>query len=319
MQTISRTDYTFPNQTALYHGKVRDVYTIANQYMVMIATDRISAFDVIQPKPIPHKGQVLNQIAEYFLEATRDIAPNWLINVPDPNVSFGRKCKPFMVEMVIRDCLVGHAWREYQRGKRELCGVKLPDGMKEYDRFPSPIITPTTKADEGHDESIAAEEIVAQNIVAFDDWSKLVELTYKLFARGQDMAKKRGLYLADTKYEFGTLDGQIYIIDEIHTPDSARYFYADSYQAFINGDTTNPPIHLSKEFVRQWLIEHKFAGQPGQKVPTMSDEVVQHISDKYIELFEQITGRTFQPEDEFIDVLKRIENNVLKELEGVKT
>ncbi|MES2971915.1 MAG: phosphoribosylaminoimidazolesuccinocarboxamide synthase [Patescibacteria group bacterium] len=317
MQTISSTDFHLPNQTAAYHGKVRDVYTIADKYVVMVATDRISAFDVVQPKPIPHKGQVLNQLAEYFLSATRDIAPNWLVSVPDPNVSIGLKCEPYRVEMVIRDCLIGHAWREYESGKRVLCGVELPEGLKEYDRFPAPIITPATKADEGHDEDISGEEIIARGIVPFDEYKKLTYLTQLLFARGQDMALDRGLFLADTKYEFGKLDGQIYVIDEIHTPDSARYFYSDSYDAFIAGESTEPPKHLSKEFVRQWLIQHGFAGLTGQTVPEMSDEVVQEISDKYIELFKQITGAEFVPMSENEDIIKRIENNLTKALENL--
>lgn len=316
-QTIDRTEFSFPNQTAVHHGKVRDVYTIADTYMVLVASDRISAFDVILPAPIPYKGQVLNQVAEYFLERTKDIAPNWLLSVPDPNVSLGTKCEPFKIEMVIRGALIGSSWRNYQNGVRELCGEILPDGLQEYDAFPEPIITPTTKADAGHDEDIAPADIIAQGLATAEEFEELSNIARKLFARGQEMAAERGLYLADTKYEFGKKDGKIYVIDEIHTPDSSRYFYKDSYDQYLADRTKPSPRHLSKEFVREWLMENGFSGQEGQQVPEMTDEFVQAISDHYIELYEQVTGQTFARDDEATPILERIESRVtqaLKEL-----
>jgi phosphoribosylaminoimidazole-succinocarboxamide synthase len=308
IQALVRTDFKFPAQTGLYHGKVRDVYTINGNLLISVATDRISAFDVILPRPIPFKGQVLNQLAAYFLEATQDIVPNWLQAVPDPNVSVGAKAEPFKVEMVIRGHLVGHAWREYQAGKRELCGVSLPDGLKEYDIFPEPILTPTTKADEGHDVDISAAEIIAQELVTNDDWCRLSKYTKALFAKGQAMAAERGLVLTDTKYEFGKVDGKIILIDEIHTPDSSRYFYADSFET--------APKHLSKEFVREWLMANGFSGQAGQQVPAMTDEFVTQVSERYIELYEQLTGQKFAKAAGG-DIMKRIEANVNKYLETV--
>lgn len=313
---IETTNFTFPQQTGLYHGKVRDVYTINDTYLVAVASDRISAFDVILPRAIPHKGQVLNQTATYFLEKTADIAPNWLLSVPDPNVSIGYKCESFKIEMVVRGLLVGHAWREYAAGKRQLCGVKLPDGMQEYDAFPKPIITPSTKADEGHDEDISAEDIIQKGLATKEQWQELCNLTQKLFARGQEMARERGLVLADTKYEFGLFDNKIYLIDEIHTPDSSRYFYKDSYEAFIADRAKEPPKHLSKEFVRQWLLDNNFSGQNGQTTPEMTDEIVQSISRRYIELYEQVTGQTFVPATDD-NPQQRIETSVTKALQTV--
>lgn len=307
-KALVETNYNFPGQTAVYHGKVRDVYSIGDDTLVMIATDRISAFDVILPKGIPFKGQVLNQIASYFLDATRDIVPNWKLATPDPMVSVGVRCEGFRVEMIIRGYLTGSAWREYKAGCRELCGVKLPDGMRENQAFPEPIITPTTKADEGHDENISREQIIAQGIVDKDDYEQMERYTRALFARGQEMAREKGLILVDTKYEFGKHDGKVYLIDEIHTPDSSRYFYADGYEErFEKGE---PQRQLSKEFVRQWLIENGFMGQAGQKVPEMTDEIVKQISDRYIELYEQVTGQSFVKAD--TDCLtERIASNVL--------
>lgn len=307
-KALVETNYNFPGQTAVYHGKVRDVYSIGDDTLVMIATDRISAFDVILPKGIPFKGQVLNQIASYFLDATRDIVPNWKLATPDPMVSVGVRCEGFRVEMIIRGYLTGSAWREYKAGCRELCGVKLPDGMRENQAFPEPIITPTTKADEGHDENISREQIIAQGIVDKDDYEQMERYTRALFARGQEMAREKGLILVDTKYEFGKHDGKVYLIDEIHTPDSSRYFYADGYEErFEKGE---PQRQLSKEFVRQWLIENGFMGQAGQKVPEMTDEIVKQISDRYIELYEQVTGQPFVKAD--TDCLtERIATNVL--------
>ncbi|MEK7600151.1 MAG: phosphoribosylaminoimidazolesuccinocarboxamide synthase [Patescibacteria group bacterium] len=313
IQAIATTDFRFPRQTALYHGKVRDVYTLEDGLLVSVATDRISAFDVILPRTIPYKGQVLNQLAAHFLEATKDIADNWLIAVPDPNVSVGHKAEPFKVEMVVRGCLVGHAWREYQAGARQLCGQEMPEGLKEYDAFPSPIITPTTKADEGHDEDISEADILSSGLVSKQDWQQLKGLTLKLFARGQEMAKAQGLVLADTKYEFGKLDGQIILIDEIHTPDSSRYFYADSYHKYVDGGSDKPK-NLSKEFVREWLMENGFSGQDGQELPTMTDDFVTQISDRYIELYEQLTGEAFTKVSSD-DLLKRIQTNLTNYLE----
>jgi len=292
----------------VYHGKVRDVYNINDDLMVMVATDRISAFDVILPKGIPYKGQVLNQIAAKFLDATSDICPNWKLSTPDPMVTVGLKCEGFRVEMIIRSILTGSAWREYKNGCRELCGVKLPDGMKENERFPEPIITPTTKADEGHDMNISREEIIAQGIVSEEDYKVMEEYTRKLFARGQMIAEKQGLILVDTKYEFGKRDGKVYLIDEIHTPDSSRYFYAEGYEEKLaKGE---PQKQLSKEFVRQWLIEHNFMNEPGQVMPEITDEYAMSVSDRYIELYEHIIGERFEKAADSDDIAKRIEENV---------
>ena len=298
----------------MYHGKVRDVYTIDNNLMVMVATDRISAFDVILPEGIPYKGQVLNQIASHFLEATADIVPNWRLSSPDPMVTVGYRCEGFPVEMIIRGYLTGSAWREYAAGARELCGVKLPDGMRENERFPEPIITPTTKAAEGHDENISREEIIAQGLVSEKDYEQMEAYTRALFARGTDMAAEKGLILVDTKYEFGKRDGKVILIDEIHTPDSSRYFYADGYkERFEAGE---PQRQLSKEFVRQWLIDHNFMGKEGQTVPEMTPEFCEEVSQRYIELYEHITGLKFQPAPS--DNLEgRIEKNLLDCLENL--
>ena len=285
---------TIPGLINTYHGKVRDVYYIENELLVMIASDRISAFDVILPKPIPYKGQVLNQIAAYMLEATKDICPNWLISTPAPNVAIGQKCTPFKIEMVVRGNLVGHAWRTYQAGGRTLCGVTLPEGLKENDYFPSPIITPSTKASEGHDEDISKEAIIAEGLASAEDWAILEKYALALFERGKDIAAKRGLILVDTKYEFGKIGDTIYLMDEIHTPDSSRYFYADGFEA--RQASQEKQKQLSKEFVREWLIENNFMGKEGQTVPAMSEEWIQTISKRYIELYEQIIGATFQPE-----------------------
>jgi len=285
---------TIPGLLNTYHGKVRDVYYIENELLVMIASDRISAFDVILPKPIPYKGQVLNQIAAYMLEATKDICPNWLINTPAPNVAIGKKCTPFKIEMVVRGNLVGHAWRTYQAGGRTLCGVTLPDGLKENDYFPSPIITPSTKASEGHDEDISKEAIIADGLASAEDWAILEKYALDLFARGKEIAAKRGLILVDTKYEFGKIGDTIYLMDEIHTPDSSRYFYADGFEA--RQASQEKQKQLSKEFVREWLIENNFMGKEGQTVPEMSEEWIQTISKRYIELYEQIIGEAFKPE-----------------------
>ena len=292
----------------MYHGKVRDVYNINDDLMVMVATDRISAFDVILPKGIPFKGQVLNQIAAKFLDATSDICPNWKLATPDPMVTVGLKCEGFRVEMIIRSILTGSAWREYKNGCRELCGVKLPDGMKENERFPEPIITPTTKADEGHDMNISREEIIAQGIVSEEDYNVMEDYTRKLFARGQMIAEKQGLILVDTKYEFGKRDGKVYLIDEIHTPDSSRYFYAEGYER--NLQEGKPQRQLSKEFVRQWLIEHDFMNEPGQTMPEITDEYAESVSERYIELFEHITGEKFEKAGDSDDIAQRIEQNV---------
>ena len=310
-KTLTHTDFHFPGQKSVYHGKVRDVYDINDDLLVMIATDRISAFDVILPKGIPFKGQVLNQIAATFLDATADIVPNWKIATPDPMVTVGLKCEGFRVEMIIRGYLTGSAWREYAAGCRELCGVKLPDGMRENERFPEPIITPTTKAEAGHDENISKEEIIAQGIVSREDYEQMERYTRALFARGTEMAAEKGLILVDTKYEFGKRDGKVILIDEIHTPDSSRYFYNDGYQErFEKGE---PQKQLSKEFVRQWLIDHNFMGKPGQVVPEMTDEYCQSVSARYIELYEHIVGKKFVPADDD-DITARIERNVLKQL-----
>jgi phosphoribosylaminoimidazole-succinocarboxamide synthase len=285
--------FNFPGQTSFYSGKVRDVYTINNQWLVMIASDRISAFDVILPRPIPFKGQVLNQIAAYMLNATKDICPNWLIDTPAPNVSFGKKCIPFKLEMVVRGNLVGHAWRTYQSGKRELCGAKLPENLKENDFFPEPIITPSTKADAGHDEDISPTEILEKGLVSQKEWETLKEYTLKLFKRGKEIAEKRGLILADTKYEFGKIGEDIILMDEVHTPDSSRYFYAEGFQERqLKGERQK---QLSKEFVREWLIANNFMGKEGQTVPEMNDDWIQTISNRYIELYEKIIGEKFIP------------------------
>ncbi len=309
MATLTRTDFNFPGQTGVYHGKVRDVYSVdGNNLLVMVATDRISAFDVILPKGIPFKGQVLNQIATYFLEATADLVPNWRLATPDPMVTVGYRCEGFPVEMIIRGYLTGSAWREYAAGARELCGVKLPDGMRENERFPEPIITPTTKAAEGHDENISREEIIAQGLVSEEDYKQMEEYTRALFARGTEMAREKGLILVDTKYEFGKRDGKVILIDEIHTPDSSRYFYAEGYdERFEKG---LPQRQLSKEFVRQWLIDNGFMGKEGQTVPEMTPEFCNEVSERYIELYEHITGRKFEkaPEEHLAE---RIESNVL--------
>ncbi|WP_257666108.1 phosphoribosylaminoimidazolesuccinocarboxamide synthase [Parapedobacter tibetensis] len=291
MNTLKETNFNFEDQTAFYRGKVRDVYTIANKYLAMVATDRISAFDVVLPRAIPCKGQVLNQIAAKFLKATQDIVPNWVIDVPDPCVTIGHLCQPFKVEMVIRGYLSGHAWREYNAGKRQICGEALPDGLHEDDRLPEPIITPTTKAAVGHDEDISRADILKQGIVSEADYLQLEAYTKALFSRGTSLAAERGLILVDTKYEFGKLDGEIVLIDEIHTPDSSRYFYADSYDMLQK--ESKPQRQLSKEFVRKWLIENGFQGKDGQEVPEMTNEIVSSISERYIELFEHITGEQF--------------------------
>lgn len=306
-KTLVRTDFNFEGQTNVYHGKVRDVYSIGNDILVMVATDRISAFDVILPKGIPSKGQVLNQIAASFLDATADIVPNWKLATPDPMVTVGKKCEGFAVEMIIRGYLTGSAWRAYKEGCREICGVKLPDGMRENERFPEPIITPTTKAAEGHDEDISREDIIAKGIVSKEDYEQVEKYTRALFARGTEIAASKGLILVDTKYEFGKADGKVILMDEIHTPDSSRYFYADGYQEkFEKGE---PQKQLSKEFVRQWLIENGFMGKKGQQVPEMTDEYCETVSQRYIELYEDITGKKFVPcADE--DLTARIEKNV---------
>lgn len=308
MKALTKTNFNFEGQKSVYHGKVRDVYNINDNLMVMVATDRISAFDVVLPKGIPFKGQVLNQIAAKFLDVTSDICPNWKLATPDPMVTIGLKCEGFRVEMIIRSILTGSAWREYKNGCRELCGVKLPDGMRENERFPEPIITPTTKADEGHDMNISKEEIIAQGLVSKEDYEIMENYTRKIFKRGQEIAAKRGLILVDTKYEFGKRDGKVYLIDEIHTPDSSRYFYADGYEERLaNGE---PQKQLSKEFVRQWLIKHNFMNEPGQTMPEITDAYAESVSERYIELYEHIVGERFDRETSDEDIAKRIENNV---------
>ena len=314
-QTLTHSDYRFPGQTHVYHGKVRDVYTIG-QYLVMVVSDRISAFDVVLPRGIPFKGQVLNQIAAHFMEATQDIVPNWLAATPDPSVSVGIQCRPFKVEMVIRGYLAGHAWREYRAGKRTICGVTMPDGMKENDPFPTPIITPATKADEGHDEDISREDIIAQGIVSEADYQALESYTRALFTRGTEMAAEQGLILVDTKYEFGKdAEGTIRLIDEIHTPDSSRYFYKEGYEERQSRGERQK--QLSKEFVREWLMENGFQGKDGQSVPEMPDAFVQSVSDRYIELFEHITGKAFVPA-EATAIENRVEEAVTAWLEQSK-
>lgn len=316
MKALTKTDFRFAGQKSVYHGKVRDVYNIDDDLMVMVATDRISAFDVILPKGIPFKGQVLNQIAAKFLDATSDICPNWKLATPDPQVTVGLKCEGFRVEMIIRGILTGSAWRDYQKGCREICGVQLPEGMRENERFPEPIITPTTKADEGHDLNISKEEIIAQGIVSAEDYAVMEDYTRKLFARGQEIAAKQGLILVDTKYEFGKRDGKVYLIDEIHTPDSSRYFYAEGYEEkFEKGE---PQKQLSKEFVRQWLIEHDFMNEPGQTMPEITDEYAESVSERYIELYEGITGEESDKAQDVSDINARIEKNVSEYLAARK-
>jgi Phosphoribosylaminoimidazolesuccinocarboxamide (SAICAR) synthase len=308
MNSLTKTDFHFDGQTNVYHGKVRDVYTVKNDLLVMIATDRISAFDVVLPKGIPYKGQMLNQIAAKFLDATADIVPNWKLATPDPMVTVGLRCEGFPVEMIVRGYLCGSAWRTYKNGIREICGVKIPDGMSENQAFPIPIITPTTKAELGlHDEDISKEEILAQGLVSKEDYELLEKYTLALFKRGTEIAEKRGLILVDTKYEFGKRDGKIYLIDEIHTPDSSRYFYADGYaERFEKGEAQK---QLSKEFVREWLMDNGFQGKEGQKVPEMTDEIVKNISERYIELYENIVDEKFIKEDSQ-NILQRIEKNI---------
>ncbi len=307
MNAIKETNFNFPGQTAFYKGKVRDVYTINNKYLVMIVTDRISAFDVVLPEPIPYKGQVLNQIAANFLNATKDIVPNWVISVPDANVTIGRICEPFKVEMVIRGYLAGHAWREYAAGKRAVCGVSLPEGLKENDKLPQPIITPTTKASVGHDEDISKEDIINKGIVSKQDYEKLEQFTQKLYKRGVEIAASQGLILVDTKYEFGRADNDIFLIDEIHTPDSSRYFYLDGYEDLQEKGEIQK--QLSKEFVRKWLIENQFEGKNGQMIPEMTNEKVNSISERYIELYEKIIGSKFEKANNE-DVYNRIFKNI---------
>lgn len=311
-KALTKTDFSFEGQKSLYVGKVRDVYDIRDQYLVMVVSDRISAFDVVLPKGIPYKGQVLNQIAAKALDATEDICPNWKIASPDPMVTVGYKCEPFAVEMIVRGYLTGSSWREYKSGARSICGVPLPEGMKEHQKFAQPILTPTTKAELGlHDENISREEIIRQGIVSEEDYAMLEKYSLELFRRGSEIAAKQGLILVDTKYEFGKKDGQIYLIDEIHTPDSSRYFYADGYQErFDKGEQQR---QLSKEFVREWLMEHGFQGRPGEVLPEMTDDFVNSVSERYIELFEQITGESFQraaSEESEAAISERIENNV---------
>lgn len=309
MEAITKTDFSFPGQVSKYVGKVRDVYDINNEYLVMIVTDRISAFDVVLPEGIPYKGQVLNQIASRFLDATADILPNWKIAEADPMVTVGHKCEPFKVEMVIRGYLSGHAWREYKAGKRTICGVSMPDGMVENQKFPEPIITPTTKAAEGHDEDISKEDIIASGLVSREDYEQLEKYTRAIFRRGTEMAAEMGLILVDTKYEFGKKNGKIYLMDEIHTPDSSRYFYAEGYEERLaRGERQK---QLSKEFVREWLMTNGFQGKEGQKVPEMTPEIVNGITARYIELYENITGEKFVKADSSQNVLERIRNNVL--------
>ena len=313
MKSITSTNFNFPKQKGVYYGKVRDVYNIDDKYLVMIATDRISAFDVVLPKGIPYKGQVLNQLAYKFLQATKDIVPNWMVTSPDPNVTIGHYCEPFKVEMVVRGYLTGHAWRTYKTGKRELCGVKLPDGMIEHQKFPNPIITPSTKADKGHDEDISKNEIIAKGLVSENDYAQLEKYTYALFKRGSEIASERNLILVDTKYEFGKKDNKIFLIDEIHTPDSSRYFYKEGYeQRQLNGENQK---QLSKEFVREWLMDNGFQGKKNQKIPFMDENFVNLVSNRYIELFEKVSAIPFK-KVYLENTLKRIEENVLKFLKN---
>ena len=307
--TLVHTDFHFEGQKSVYHGKVRDVYNIDDDILVMVATDRISAFDVVLPKGIPCKGQVLNQIAAQFLDATADIVPNWKLATPDPMVTVGLKCEGFPVEMIIRSILTGSAWRAYKEGCRELCGVRLPEGMRENQRFAEPIITPTTKAASGHDENISKEEIIAQGLIGKDDYETVERYTRALYKRGSEIAASKGLILVDTKYEFGKRDGKVILMDEIHTPDSSRYFYADGYEEKL--EKGEPQKQLSKEFVRQWLIEHDFMGKPGQQVPEMTDAYCESVAERYIELYEDITGKHFERNDQQgVDLAARIETNV---------
>lgn len=313
--TLTHTDFQLPLQRSVYHGKVRDVYNIDGRYLAMVATDRISAFDVILPKGIPFKGQVLNQIAAQFLDATADIVPNWKVAVPDPMVTIGLLCEPFKVEMIMRGYLAGSAWREYAAGAREICGVKLPEGLRENEKLPHPIITPTTKADEGHDENISRDEIISRGIVSREDYEQMERYALAIFERGTEMAARQGLILVDTKYEFGKHDGRVILIDEIHTPDSSRYFYAEGYEERLaKGE---PQRQLSKEFVRRWLIDHGFMGKAGQEVPFMSDEYCDEVSDRYIELYEHITGEKFVKAAE-ADLAARISSNVTAWIEANK-
>lgn len=314
MKAILRTNFKLPGQTGFYRGKVRDVYYL-NEWLIMVATDRISAFDHILPQPIPGKGRVLNQIAALFLKATEDIVPNWLEAVPDPNVSVGRLCEPIRVEMVIRGYLAGHAWREYKSGKRILCGVQMPDGLKESDPFPEPIITPATKADTGHDEDTSTEEILQRGLATEKQYLEMERITSELFARGSRMARERGLILVDTKYEFGLLDGELCLMDEVHTPDSSRYFYLEGYNE--RQHRGEPQRQLSKEFVREWLMDHGFRGLEGQKMPEMPKDFVEHISNRYRELYEIMIGETFLPDDSG-DIIERIETNILGYLKGLE-
>jgi phosphoribosylaminoimidazole-succinocarboxamide synthase len=311
-RTVSKTDFQLPGQTGVYHGKVRDVYFLGDR-LVMVASDRISAFDHILPRPIPYKGQVLNQLAAHFLHHTKDICPNWLIATPDPNVAVGHRCEAFRIEMVVRGYLTGHAWRVYKAGARVLCGIALPDGMKEHDRFPQPIITPSTKAEEGHDEDIARAEIIRQGLANETEYSMLEKYALALFERGTQMAANQGLILVDTKYEFGKKDGQIYLIDEIHTPDSSRYFYLEGYEE--RQAKGEPQKQLSKEFVREWLIAHGFQGKDDQLMPVMPDFFVEQVSERYIELYEKVTGKTFE-RTETENLPRRIEANILRYLAG---
>jgi phosphoribosylaminoimidazole-succinocarboxamide synthase len=309
MQAITRTEFDFPGQTGKYTGKVRDVYSIDQDYLVMIATDRISAFDVVLPKGIPYKGQVLNQIAAKFLDSTKDIIPNWKIASPDPMITVGYKCNPLPVEMIVRAYLTGSSWRSYKAGSREICGVAIPEGMKEHQRFEKPILTPTTKAEQGeHDQDISREEIIREGLVTEADYKKIEEYSLALFERGTELARERGLILVDTKYEFGKRGDEIYLIDEIHTPDSSRYFYADTYEELF--EKGMPQRQLSKEFVREWLMENGFKGEKGQKIPEMTEEVVKSISDRYIELYEKITGTKFLRENTSEDIYERLDANV---------
>jgi len=306
-EAITKTEFNFPNQTSVYHGKVRDVYVIDKKLLVMVASDRISAFDVVLPEGIPYKGQVLNQIASKFLDATSDIVPNWKMATPDPMVTVGHYCDPFPIEMIIRGYLTGSSWRTYKGGAREICGVPVADGLKEHQCFSEPIVTPTTKATEGHDEDISKEEIIAQGLVSAEDYAKLEDFTKKLFQRGTEIAAEKGLILVDTKYEFGKVGDQIYLIDEIHTPDSSRYFYADQYdERFAKGE---PQKQLSKEFVREWLMDNGFQGKEGQQVPEMTNDIIESISNRYIELYEQVTGDIFKKTSS-TKVTQRVENNI---------
>jgi phosphoribosylaminoimidazole-succinocarboxamide synthase len=315
-KAIVHTDYNFPKQKSVYKGKVRDVYDIDDEYLVMVVSDRISAFDVVLPKGIPYKGQVLNQIASKFLDATSDIVPNWKMATPDPMVTVGHKCDPFPVEMIVRGYLTGSSWRLYKNGGREICGVPLPEGMSEHEAFPEPLLTPTTKAEQGaHDENISREEILRSGLVSEEDYVQLEKFSLELFKRGSEIAREKGLILVDTKYEFGKKDGKIYLIDEIHTPDSSRYFYADGYQERF--DKGEPQKQLSKEFVREWLMENGFQGREGDTLPVIPDEFVEQVSARYIELYETITGEKFVKGDDSVDVNERIFNNVSEYLKGI--